>query len=986
LAKAPPIFARAQGSAIAVVAGMAALALLGWATGQESLKRIAPHWVAMNPLTAVELILASTSLVLLRWRDRRAARLAARALACVVMLVGLEKLGEIATGHGLGLDQLLFADQLAGPQDATPNRMAPNTAANMVMLGAALALATLRRAAWSVWVSQSLVLVCGFLAVVALIGYACGVQRLYGLPRYIPMAAPTAIAFLSLAVALLVSDPDAGFIALRDRLLGKVSLGYVGVVVLAALLIGVLVDGQTSLRLHDDALDRLHARAALLAESGAKAAQSTLATTAAQGQDRAGLGAAVRLTLLDATGHVIYDSLGHSDVRRLPLSSQQAQDAAQRGFVADDFAGQGEQPATLFAAVAMRDSNGLGGLALASMEQSYIHAQRAEMRGMILLGAAIAVLVALPAGFLLARQVTAPVSRAIESVRAVAAGDFNRTLPVGSGELGGLAQALNSMAAELRARVEELRDAHAQAQDASRAKSDFLANMSHEIRTPMASIIGHTDLLMDPDHSVSDRLNWVNTIRRNGDHLLSIINDILDLSKIEAGKMTVDPGTCSPCQMLSDVASVMRVRAVEKALLLEIKTQGPIPAQVLTDSQRLRQILINLVGNAIKFTDAGWVRVTMRLEPATPERQGLLRFDVIDTGIGLTTEQIAGLFQPFSQADTSTTRRYGGTGLGLTICKRFAEMLGGQITVDSTPGRGSTFTLTIDPGPLQGVPMLCDCREAALGEAAPATAAPLRFTGRVLLADDGRDNRDFLSHYLRKAGLWVALAEDGLQACDLALEAQARGEAFDVILMDMQMPELDGYGATARLRSKGYDRPIVALTANAMAEDRAKCLQAGCTDYLSKPVSRGDLLQMVAQFTQSQPAAAGDSAPGQALPEMTIHATPVNDPVIQSYQVRYVASLPERVVQLSQALREEQYQSLQEVIHQLKGTGGLFGLDPITDQAAAAEAAIVTASGLGEIVQEVNKLIQIIRRVEGYRPDQEPITPPPSAEQGAAGS
>jgi response regulator RpfG family c-di-GMP phosphodiesterase len=204
----------------------------------------------------------------------------------------------------------------------------------------------------------------------------------------------------------------------------------------------------------------------------------------------------------------------------------------------------------------------------------------------------------------------------------------------------------------------------------------------------------------------------------------------------------------------------------------------------------------------------------------------------------------------------------------------------------------------------------------------------------------------------------------------------------------MQMPELDGYGATARLRSKGYDRPIVALTANAMAEDRAKCLQAGCTDYLSKPVSRGDLLQMVARFTRSQPAAAGDAqpAPAPALPEQTILATPVNDPAIQSYQLRYVASLPERVSQLNDALRERQWKTLQEVIHQLKGTGGLFGLDPITDQAAAAETAIVKDSESGEVTIEVNRLIETIRRVEGYRLDQEPAATRRAAEQGVSGA
>jgi signal transduction histidine kinase/CheY-like chemotaxis protein len=392
---------------------------------------------------------------------------------------------------------------------------------------------------------------------------------------------------------------------------------------------------------------------------------------------------------------------------------------------------------------------------------------------------------------------------------------------------------------------------------ADRAKSEFLANMSHEIRTPMTAILGFTDILIQ-GFADPEKINAAAIIKRNGEHLLEIINDILDLSKIDVGQFTVECESCSPSRIVADVVSLMRVRAEAKGLVLNVEFKGTIPETIVSSPLRLRQILINLVGNAIKFTEIGSVRLVVRLI-GHKKSEPRLRFDVIDTGIGISKEDMAKLFKPFTQVDSSFVRAAEGTGLGLAISRRLANMLGGELSVTSVPGKGSTFTVTIQTGPLDDAKM-SEHREEAIPQSSPSAAQTIakerpKLSGRILLVEDGPDNQRLIAFLLKRAGAEVVLAENGIMALEKIEQAMrelaSRGELesrapFDVVLMDMQMPLMDGYEVTRRLRTMGYRHTIVALTAHAMSTDRQKCLDAGCDDYTTKPISEERLLATLA--------------------------------------------------------------------------------------------------------------------------------------------
>lgn len=389
--------------------------------------------------------------------------------------------------------------------------------------------------------------------------------------------------------------------------------------------------------------------------------------------------------------------------------------------------------------------------------------------------------------------------------------------------------------------------AHAASEAANRSRGEFLANMSHEIRTPMTAIIGHANILMDHLENPDD-IQTVQTIVQQGEFLIQIINDILDLSKIDAGAMTVRCEPLQPENVLADIESLMRVTAAEKDLAFKVRFEGKTPRVIQTDPIRLRQILINLIGNAFKFTQHGRIDVIASYQAD----QNQLRIAVKDTGQGFDPVKAEQMFRPFEQADNSHTRAVGGTGLGLTISRRLAHALGGEITATSVPGHGSTFVVSIDCGDVEQ----SDLVHAALHKKPPAQAIQkpkMKPGARVLVVDDRREIRFLVRHFIEKAGGEVHEATNGKEACDILMEAETTPQPFDAVVMDMQMPVLDGYQATRWLRRNGFVRPIIALTANAMVEDRVRCLDAGCNEFCTKPIVAATLVETVNRLLQTTP-------------------------------------------------------------------------------------------------------------------------------------
>ncbi len=388
-----------------------------------------------------------------------------------------------------------------------------------------------------------------------------------------------------------------------------------------------------------------------------------------------------------------------------------------------------------------------------------------------------------------------------------------------------------------------LRKAKLEAEAADRAKSQFLASMSHELRTPLTGVLGFTDLLLAGDQDPDERREYLETIRFSGRHLLKIINDILDLSKIEADQVELNLAQFDPRDLLAEVVSIMRPQAEAKGIALQSSWQAPLPENVEADESKLRQILLNLVGNAIKFTDSG--RVTISASATSDDQAVVLCLDVTDTGEGIAAEKLGSVFDPFVQADASVTRKYGGTGLGLAISRRLATALGGTITADSTLGVGSTFSVRVPVSPAKGIDAVVAKGNVAGSDSGIGTAelpAEQRLMGRVLLVDDGQVNQLLVAAVLEHVGMSVDTADNG----ELAIAA-VKSQSYDVILMDMQMPVLDGYAATRQLREMGCSTPIIALTAHAMKGDKENCLAAGCTHYISKPIDIPILLHTIAE-------------------------------------------------------------------------------------------------------------------------------------------
>ncbi len=512
-------------------------------------------------------------------------------------------------------------------------------------------------------------------------------------------------------------------------------------------------------------------------------------------------------------------------------------------------------------------------------------------------------------------------------------------------------QQLQLYAHELVLQNETITRLNSEIERATRAKSEFLATMSHEIRTPLNAILGMADLLAETELN-REQKRYVEVFQRAGSSLLALINDVLDLSKVESGHLELEKTEFDLPDLIGRVLELTRVRASSKGLQTGSVLAEGLPPMLVGDPLRLRQVLLNLLGNAMKFTETGRVDIEVKQDPENRE-PGALLFCVRDTGIGILPEKLETIFENFSQADSSTTRKYGGTGLGLAISQRLVALMGGKIWVESTMGQGSKFLFTakfaVSKRALAGAP-------AQAAEAHPdVQIAP----AHILLADDSEDNRFLIAEYLKRSPCILDIAENG----EIAL-GMMKGRHYDLVLMDAHMPVMDGHDATTAMRAwerlKGSPPlPILALTADAFKESAAQSAAAGFTAHLTKPIAKATLMDAIRRY------ALACSRPGP-LPPSTEEDV---DPSIAHLAPRYLNNVEKDLHALNAAQAAEDYAAIQRIGHNLNGTGGSFGFPRITELGAVMERAGEDRT-MDKIRDSIDELAAYLEQVRSSLPHE----------------